>query len=158
MEKSLNNDLDTRRYSLRDGLLLYKHKILLGGSPVLKSQVLHYVHSDPAAGHSGYDKTLQRARRDFYWHGMRRDIKNFIRECDVCQQNKNENICPAGLLQPLPIPTRVWTDISMDFVEGLPPSQGHSVILVVVDRLTKSSHFISLAHPYTAAKVAQLFI
>jgi len=158
MGKWLSNELDNRRYSLRDGLLLYKHKILLGGSPVLKSQVLQYVHSDPAAGHSGYDKTLQRARRDFYWHGMRRDIKNFIRECDVCQQNKSENICPVGLLQPLPIPTRVWTDISMDFVEGLPPSQGHSVILVVVDRLTKSSHFISLAHPYTAAKVAQLFI
>jgi len=84
MEKWLNNDLDTCRYSLRDGLLLYKHKILLGGSPVLKSQVLQYVHSDLAAGHSGYDKTLQRARRDFYWHYMRKDVKNFIRECDVC--------------------------------------------------------------------------
>jgi hypothetical protein len=92
MEKWLNNNLDTRRYSLRDGLLLYKHKILLGGSPLLKSQVLQYVHSDPAVGHSGYDKTLQRAKRDFYWHGMRKDIKNFIKECDVCQENKNENI------------------------------------------------------------------
>jgi hypothetical protein len=158
LEKWRNNELDTRRYSLRDGLLLYKHKILLGKSPLIKNQVVLYVHNDPTAGHSGYDRTLQRAKRDFYWKGMRKAIKKFIRECDVCQQNKYENILPLGLLQPLPIPTQVWTDIIMDFVEGLPLSQGHSVILVVVDRLSKGSHFISLSHPYTATKVAQLFI
>jgi hypothetical protein len=110
------------------------------------------------AGKSGYEKTLHRAKRDFYWQGMRKDIKKFIRECDIFQQNKHDNLYPAGLLQPLPIPSRVWTDISMDFVEGLPISQGHSVIFVVVDRLSKYAHFISLSHLYSAAKIAQLFI
>jgi len=153
-----SQELDSQRYSLRDGLLLYKHRILLGQSPQLKDQVLTFLHSDPSAGHSGYEKTLHRAKRDFYWKGMRGDIKRFVRECEVCQRNKSENTSPAGLLQPLPIPTRVWTEISMDFVEGLPLSRGHSVIMVVVDRLSKYSHFVSLSHPYTAAMVAQLFI
>jgi hypothetical protein len=105
-------------------------------------------------GHSSYEKTLQRAKRDFYWQGMRKDIKKFFQECDTCQQNKYANTLPAGLLQPLPIPTQIWIDISMDFVEGLPISQGHSVIFVVVDRLSKYGHFTSLSHPYSAAKIA----
>jgi hypothetical protein len=112
------------------------------------------VHSDPIAGHSGFEKTLQRAKRDFYWKGMTTDLKKFIRECEVCQQSKYENMSPAGLLQPLPIPDGVWADVSMDFVEGLPISQGKSVILVVVDRLSKYGHFIALSYPYTAIKIA----
>jgi hypothetical protein len=97
--------------------------------------------------HLGYERTLQRAKMDLYWKGMRKDIKKYIRECDTCQQNKYENISPAGLLQPHPIPTQVLTDITMDFVEELPLSQGHSVILVVVDKLSKYAHFTSLSHP-----------
>jgi hypothetical protein len=100
-------ELDTRKYSVKDGLLLCKHKILLGQSQKLKAQVLHFVHNDLMAGHFGYDKTLQRAKRDFYYKGMRKEIKKFICECDICQLNKYENTYPAGLLQPLPIPNRV---------------------------------------------------
>jgi len=143
---------------MRQGLLLFKNRIHLGGAVDLHLQVLNFVHCDPIACHSGYERTMHRARRDFYWKGMKKSIKRFIRECPICQRNKQENTLSVGLLQPLLIPNRIWSDISLDFVEGLPISQGHSVILVVMDRLSKYAHFISLAHPYTAAKVAQLFI
>lgn len=77
-----------------------------------------------------------------------------VRECQVCQQCKFENVASPGLLKPLPVPERIWQDISTDFIEGLQRSEGKEVILVVVDRLSKQAHFIALAHPITSMSVA----
>ena len=63
-----------------------------------------------------------------------------------------------SLLQPLLIPECPWTDISMDFIKRLPISYGKDVIFVIVDQLSKYSHFIALKHPYTTLEVAQVFI
>ncbi|KAM2495010.1 hypothetical protein EV1_034581 [Malus domestica] len=89
---------------------------------------------------------------------MKNNIRDMVVGCDICQKNKYEFLVPARLLNPLPIPQRVWTDISMDFITGLPPCRGKSVIFVMVDRLSKAAHFLSMSHPYTAHSVAQLFI
>ena len=70
---------------------------------------------------------------------------------------KYETTKLAGLLHPLPIPSTIWEDLSMDFITGLPPSQGFSVILVVVDRFTKGAHFGALPSSYSAHKVASMF-
>jgi hypothetical protein len=144
-------------FSLQQGLLLKKGRIWVVKNSPFQLQLLEFLHSNPTASHSGYHKTIHRAKINFYWKGMRRDIKLFIQNCEVCQVNKPGTIHPSGLLQPLPIPSRVWSDISMDFIEGLPKYQGFSVIMVVVDRFTKYGHFISLSHPYTASQVAQAF-
>lgn len=89
---------------------------------------------------------------------MKLAVEEFIKQCSVCQQAKHMNHPPTGLLQPLPIPEGVWMDIFMDFIEGLPKSQGYSVIMVVVDRLTKFAHFMVVKHPYTTSSITQLFI
>ena len=79
-------------------------------------------------------------------------------ECDTYQRNKGETTPLPGLLEPLPIPPQIWTDISMDFIDGLPTSGGKTVILVVVHCLSKYRHFCALSHPYTASSIAQIFL
>lgn len=89
---------------------------------------------------------------------MKQDVEAFVKQCSICQQAKHTHTHPMGLLQPLPIPEGVWRDLSLDFIEGLPKSKGFSVILVVVDKLTKYAHFIPVKHPYTANSIAHLFL
>ena len=124
----------------------------------LKPKVMSLVHDSPLGGYSGYLKTFHRAIRDWFWKGMKKDVKDYIKGCKLRQRIKHETNKPAKLLQPLEIPYTPWSSISMDFVEGLPKSLKQDVVMVVVDRLTKYVHFIPLFHPYTIVKVASLFM
>lgn len=89
---------------------------------------------------------------------MRQDIKSFIRTCSTCQRAKVSQLSPAGLLNALPIPVRVWEDIAMDFIVGLPMIRGIAVIMVVVDRLSKYGHFIPLPANFSSSQVAEVFL
>lgn len=83
-------------------------------------------------------------------------VRDFITPCHICQQFKSEHLRSKGLLSPLPIPVQIWEDISLDFVDRLPSSEGKTKVLVVMDRLSKYSHFIAIKHSYTATQVAQI--
>lgn len=131
---------------------------MLASDSNFKKKILQYMHNNLQASYSGYLKTYQRVKRDFYWKSMKRDIKQMVRECDTCQAVKYETSHPARLLQPLPIPQQPWTDISLDFIDGLPISKGFNVIFVVVDHFSKYAHFMALFHPYTAQVVAEEFL
>jgi hypothetical protein len=122
-------------------------------SPLLQ-EIMRAVHED---GHEGVQRTLHHLRRDFHFPNMKEVVQALVRSCAVCQRYKAEHLQPLGLLMPLPVPQGVWTDVALDFVEALPRVHGKSVILTVVDRLSKYCHFIPLAHPYSAESVAQAF-
>lgn len=89
---------------------------------------------------------------------MRQDIQDYIKSCDTCQRVKSVQRLPGGLLQPFPIPTQIWQDIALDFVEGLLKSHEKDCIMVVVDRLTKKGYFIALSQPFNALSLAQAFL
>ena len=156
---TMRNDLQTgaksmSSYKARGGQLWYKGRLVLSSNSLYKEAIIREFHDTPVGRHSGIFRTLKRLAANFHWVGMKRDVQHYIQQCDVCQCNKHDTMTPAGLLQLLPISDRVWEDVSMDFIDGLPASNGFSVILVVVDRLSKYDHFIALKHPYLAKGVA----
>ena len=90
---------------------------------------------------------------------MKREIAQYISKCLTCQQVKAEHQKPSGLLQSLEVPEWKWEHITMDFVTGLPRTQkGHDAIWVIVDHLTKSSHFLAMNVNGPLPKLARLYI
>ncbi|WVY93439.1 hypothetical protein V8G54_032527 [Vigna mungo] len=145
-------------YTLHNGLILFKNRLWLNPDNTFRLKLIDEYHSTPIGGHMGITKTVTRLLANFYWDGLRKDVKIFIRQCSICQQVKSGTHKPAGLLQPLPVPTAIWEDLSLDFITGLPASQGFTVILVVVDRFSKGVHLGPLPQHYSASMVAHLFL
>jgi hypothetical protein len=145
-------------FTWKNDSLWYKDRLYLFKNSQLKQKVLLELHTSPVGGHSGFLKTYHRVKKDLFWDGLKTDVQRFVAECLVCQQNKVETIKTPGLLQPLSIPSQRWEEVSMDFITGLPKSEGKSVIMVIVDRLTKYAHFCALSHPFKASTVATAFM
>jgi len=110
------------------------------------------------AGHFRIVKTIGRVRANSYWPNMNDHITAYIHSCDVCQHNKVIRHMKYGLLEPLEVPMRRWMAIYMDFIVGLPKSDGYTKIEVIVDRYSKMSHFIPLKTEEHIKKLALTFI
>jgi hypothetical protein len=90
---------------------------------------------------------------------MKREILKYVSECGTCQRVKANHLKVSGTLQPLPIPSWKWEDISMDFIVGLPnASQKHDSIWAIIDTLTKTAHFLPVHITYTAKKYAEIYL
>ncbi len=110
----------------------------------VRPAVLRWSHASKLIAHPGIRASLATVRQRFWWPALVHDVRRFVISFPVCAQSKSSNSPPAGLLRPLPIPSRPWSHIALDFVTGLPPSAGNSVVLTVVDRFSKTAHFIPL--------------
>lgn len=154
----LNKEKEYEGYTVVKGVLFKERRLMIPPNSLFIQALLMQFHASIIGGHEGVLKTFKRMSREVYWPGMKSDITEFIKSCEICHKNKYSTLSPAGLLSPLPIPAQVWSDISLDFVEGLRISKGYDVILVVLYRLTKYAHFIPLKHPFTAKTIADVFV
>lgn len=139
-------------------LLYFKDRLFIPQDTGLIPSLLTEFHTSPMGGHSGVQATLSRLSASFYWSGMHMDVKQYVQACAICQYNKYSTQKSYGLLQPLPLPTQVWEDISMDFITHLPLTHNKSTIWVIVDRLTKFAHFIALPLAFTTPTLGPIFI
>jgi hypothetical protein len=133
-----------RHYSWARGELRRKGRLVIGGNEELRKQILAWLHSSACGGHLGRDATLQRVKAVVYWKGLSKEVKRFVHQCGTCQKCKYDNAASLGLLQPLPVPGVIWQHVTVEFIEGLLNSYGKQVIFVVVDKLSKAAHFMSL--------------
>ena len=149
----------TKNLRLSNGLYFRGHAIVLPKYVDLRQRVFREFHDSKYSGHFGANKTLQSIKRMYWWPFMARHVRHYVRTCVSCQSSKPENKAPAGLLKPLQIPTRPWSSVSMDLITDLPVTQcGKDAITVVVDRLTKMTHFIPCATKVSAIELAKHFL
>ncbi|KAL0171115.1 hypothetical protein M9458_031427, partial [Cirrhinus mrigala] len=121
----------------------------------LRTRILSDVHATPSSGHPGIEATIDLLHNRFWWPSLRSDTVNHVKNCVVCNTTKASRQLPAGLLQPLPVPKRPWSHIAVDFITDLPPSQGHTTILSVIDRFSKGCRLIPLPKLPTALETAE---
>jgi hypothetical protein len=125
----------------------------------LNKKILDEAHTSKYSIHPGSTKMYHDLRQQFSWTRMRREAARYISECDTRRKVKADYMKPGGLLQPLSIPKWKWDAISLDFIKGL-PMMAHKLdsIWAIVDRLSKSAHFIPIHTRYDAKKYAKIYI
>jgi len=142
---------------IEDNQLLFRGRKWVPDSEPLRTRLIQETHDSVMAGHPGREATAAILSRQFFWPNMLRDVRRFVRNCDVCCRTKAWRERQQGFLKPLPVPDRIWREISMDFVTDLPPCDGRTNLLVITDRLSKGVILEPMAE-ITVEAVAKVFL
>jgi len=152
-----DSKVDTH-FSIAKDLLLYKNRLYIPKDEGLRRTIMEAEHDSKIAGHFGTYKSIGRVRANFYRPKMDEHSTQYVHSCDVCQRNKVIRQKKYGLLEPLEVPMRPWTAISIDFIVEVPKSEGYTKIWVLVDRLSKMTHFIPLKTEANMKELALPFV
>uniref|UniRef100_A0A3B3QD45 Gypsy retrotransposon integrase-like protein 1 n=1 Tax=Paramormyrops kingsleyae TaxID=1676925 RepID=A0A3B3QD45_9TELE len=123
-----------------------------------RPELMKWVHSEYGTGHPGVSATQLRVARRYWWPGWRQQVQAFVDSCPDCARCKSSSSRPSGLLQSLPVPSRPWSHVVMDFITDLPRSSGKTVILTIVDRFSKMCRLVALPKLPTAVELADVLL
>ncbi|KAI3670853.1 hypothetical protein L1987_87495 [Smallanthus sonchifolius] len=124
-----------------------------------REKVLDEGHKSRYSIHPGTTKMYQDMKGNYWWPGMKHDVIQYVSKCLTCLQVKAEHQKPYGKIKPLEILKWKWEHITMDFITKLPKTgKGHDTIWVVVDRLTKSAHFLPIKETFSSERLSEVFI
>jgi len=145
-----------QEWNYENGLILHKGLVYVPKNDNLKRRVVQQFH-DNIMGHPGEWKTIELITREYWWLGIIEFVKDYIKGCATCQTTKIRPPVKVPL-KPNKIPNGVWETITMDFIVGLPVSQGYDSILTVVDRHSKAIILSSCKATITVEQTSQLLI
>ncbi|KAD2805228.1 hypothetical protein E3N88_38605 [Mikania micrantha] len=141
------------------GLLTRWGRVWIPPTCPFKEVLLEEAHKSKYSIHPGATKMYRDLKNNYWWPGMKRDVVKYVGKCLTCMQVKAEHQKPYGKLQPLEIPLWKWEHVTMDLITKLPRTKrGHDTIWVIVDRLTKSAHFIPIRETYSSEKMAEVYV
>ncbi|GJY69924.1 putative reverse transcriptase domain-containing protein [Tanacetum coccineum] len=142
-----------------DGVLCLNGRSWLPCYGDLRSVIMHESHKSKYSIHPGSEKMYQDMKKLYWWPNMKADIATYVSKCLTCAKVKAEHQRPSGLLVQPAIPEWKWDNITMDFITKLPKSsQGFDTIWVIMDRLTKSAHFLPIRENDPLDKLARLYL
>ncbi|GJT12164.1 putative reverse transcriptase domain-containing protein [Tanacetum coccineum] len=125
----------------------------------LRELIMHESHKSKYSIHPGSDKMYQDLKKLYWWPNMKAEIATYVSKCLTCAKVKAEYQKPSGLLVQPVIPVWKWENITMDFVTKLPKtSSGQDTIWVIVDRLTKSAHFLPMKKTDSMEKLTSQYL
>ncbi|GJX72149.1 putative reverse transcriptase domain-containing protein [Tanacetum coccineum] len=155
LQKGLDEMIEQRS----DRTLYYLDRIWVPLKGEVRTLIMDEAHKSKYFVHPGADKMYYDLRDRYWWPGMKKDITEYVSKCLTCLKVKAEHQRPSGLLQQPEIPVWKWEGIAMDFMTKLPrTSCGHDTIWVIVDRLTKSAHFLPMREDYKMERLARLYL
>ncbi|XP_035838797.1 uncharacterized protein LOC118486445 [Helianthus annuus] len=142
-----------------NGALYFMNRIWIPRFGGLRDLILDEAHKSKYSIHPGADKMYHDLMEFYWWPNIKGDIATYVGKCLTCAKVKAEYQKPSGLLQQPEIPNWKSEHISMDFVTKLPrTSRGHDMIWVIVDRLTKSAHFLPIREKYSTEKLVEIYL
>lgn len=156
--EKLVNPYTWPQYTLLEGILRFKGRVVIGSDGNLRSIIVLAAHDSYLGDHAGIQNSYRRLKSSFYWPSMKKMVMQVVEEREIYKQAKLERNAYPRLLQPLTIPKEAWRNFTVNFLEDQPRSEGKDTIMVVVDRFSKFGHFVATSHPFTTQKVAQLFM
>jgi len=123
--------------------LCWRDRIWVPDSEPLRTAIIQQIHDSVLSGHPGRDVLKSLLSRRYYWPGLDPDVRQFVGNCNVCGRSGIWRDKKRGLLKPLPVPSRIWSELSIDFITDLPPTKliGATNLMVITDRLSKSVIF-----------------
>ena len=142
-----------------DGTLCFGERSWIPLYGEIREMIMHESHKSKYSIHPGADKMYHDLKKLYWWPNMKADIALYVNKCLTCSRVKEEHHKPSGLLTQPELPVWKWERITMDFITKLPRTvSGCDAIWVIVDRLTKTAHFLAISENDSIDKLARLYV